>query len=193
MNGKTGRHGQLACERTNNIVVLCNYIHPSWARCIGDREEAAAAIERVVSGGQTGVDRAALNVAEELGLECGGWCPAGRLAEDGTIPERYPLIETPSAEYEERTEWNVRDSDGTLILTIGEPTGGTAHTIECAQAQAKPYLVLDLATMDTTDAVREWLETNRIRTLNVAGPRESKAPGIEFRAARYLRSLLAGA
>ena len=152
-------------------------------------------IDRVISGGQTGVDRAALDVAEELGLTRGGWCPAGRLAEDGTIPEHYPLAETPTPEYEERTEWNVRDSDATLILTIGEPSGGTAHTIECARAQAKPYFVLDLAAAGGrgggAHVVEEWLETNRIRTLNVAGPRESKAPGIALKAARYLRKLLA--
>jgi hypothetical protein len=150
------------------------------------------AIERVISGGQTGVDRAALDVAEEIGLTRGGWCPAGRLAEDGTIPEHYPLIETPTPEYEERTEWNVRDSDATLILTVGQPSGGTAHTIECAQAQAKPYFVLDLeASGDVHEVVYEWLDTNRIRTLNVAGPRESKTPGIHRMAERYLRALLA--
>lgn len=149
------------------------------------------AVERIISGGQTGVDRAALDVAEELGLRRGGWCPAGRLAEDGTVPEHYPLTETPTPEYEERTEWNVRDSDATLILTTGEPSGGTAHTIECALAQAKPVLVLDLETAGGGQAVEEWLEANRIRTLNVAGPRESKAPGIALEAARYLRELLA--
>jgi hypothetical protein len=157
-----------------------------------DTRSGKVAIERVISGGQTGVDRAALNVAEELGLERGGWCPAGRLAEDGTIPERYPLMETPTSEYEERTEWNVRDSDGTLILTIGEPSGGTAHTVECAQAQAKPYFVLDLGVTDETQVVREWLESKRVRTLNIAGPRESKAPGIDLTAAHYLRELLGG-
>jgi hypothetical protein len=148
-------------------------------------------IARIVSGGQTGVDRAALDAALALGIECGGWCPAGHLAEDGTIPDHYPLTETPTAEYEERTEWNVRDSDATLILTVGEPSGGTAHTIECALAQAKPYFVLDLEAVSGAHVIEEWLETNRIRTLNVAGPRESKVPGIELQAARYLRELLA--
>ena len=116
----------------------------------------------------------------------------GRLAEDGTIPERYPLIETPTPEYEERTEWNVRDSDGTLILTVGDPTGGTAQTIECAQAAAKPYFVLHLEAFGAEhDMVYEWLDANRIRTLNVAGPRESKTPGIYRMAKQYLRGLLA--
>lgn len=81
-------------------------------------------IAEIRSGGQTGVDRAALNVAIRLGIPCGGWCPQGRLAEDGRIPLCYPLRETPTAEYAERTMWNVRDSDGTLILTWGEPAGG---------------------------------------------------------------------
>lgn len=149
-------------------------------------------IKRVVSGGQTGVDRAALDVAQDLGIDAGGWCPAGRLAEDGTIPEHYPLIETPTPEYEERTQWNVRDSDGTIILTVGDPTGGTAQTIECALAAAKPYFVLDLETSSAVHTVvYDWLDANRIRTLNVAGPRESKTPGIYRLAQRYLRALLA--
>lgn len=99
---------------------------------------------KIVSGGQTGVDRAALDTALELGLPCGGRCPRGRKAEDGPIPARYPLTETSSAEYAQRTEWNVRDSDGTLVLTRGQPTGGTALTIELAERLGKPYLVVDL-------------------------------------------------
>ena len=101
-------------------------------------------IERILSGGQTGVDRAALDVALELGLPCGGWCPKGRRAEDGPIPSHYPLTETPWDGYPQRTEWNVRDSDGTLILTEGEPDRGTALTRELAARHGKPCLVLDL-------------------------------------------------
>src|SRR5204862_1053873 len=89
-------------------------------------------IARVVSGGQTGVDRAALDVALGLGLPCGGWCPKGRRAEDGPLPERYPLRETPWSGYPQRTQWNVRDSDGTLVLLNGEPDRGTRLTIELA-------------------------------------------------------------
>lgn len=149
-------------------------------------------IERVVSGGQTGVDRAALDAAAELSLPAGGWCPAGRLAEDGTIPVHYPLVETPTDVYEERTRWNVRDSDGTLVLTVGRPSGGTAHTIECARELARPYFVLDLhATPAERRRVEAWLAANRIRTLNVAGPRESKAPGVYQLAKEYLKTLLA--
>ena len=147
-------------------------------------------IERLVSGGQTGVDRAALDAAEELSLPAGGWCPAGRLAEDGTIPVHYPLVETPTDMYEERTRWNVRDSDGTLVLTVGRPSGGTAHTIECARELARPYFVLDLHASDAElRRVTAWLAANRIRTLNVAGPRESKAPGVYRLAKEYLMSL----
>src|SRR5512134_3746342 len=102
-------------------------------------------IERVVSGGQTGVDRAALDAALALGLPCGGWCPRGRRAEDGAIPLHYPLRETPTARYPQRTEWNVRDSDGTLILTRGRPRGGTAYTISVARRLGRPLLVVDLA------------------------------------------------
>src|SRR5262249_20137195 len=87
-------------------------------------------IARLVSGGQTGVDRAALDAALEVGVPCGGWCPKGRKAEDGRIDDRYPLCETPSAAYSQRTRWNVRDSDGTLVLAWGEPTGGTLLTVK---------------------------------------------------------------
>src|ERR1043166_1868000 len=96
------------------------------------------------SGGQTGVDRAALDVALEWGVPCGGWCPRGRRAEDGPINPRYPLVETPWVGYPQRTEWNVRDSDGTLILTRGEADRGTALTIELASRYQKPCLVLAL-------------------------------------------------
>src|SRR5262249_43447288 len=102
-------------------------------------------IARLVSGGQTCVDQAALDAALELGVPCGGWCPKGRKAEDGAVPDRHPLTETPSACYAERTRWNVRDADATLILSWGKPTGGTRLTVtECVKA-GKPHLVIDLA------------------------------------------------
>src|SRR5512135_124388 len=101
-------------------------------------------VARIVSGGQTGVDRAALDAARQLGLECGGWCPRGRRAEDGKVASGYPLRETPSEDYAQRTEWNVRDSDATLVLTHGRPAGGTALTIAVARRLGKPLLVLDL-------------------------------------------------
>ncbi len=148
-------------------------------------------VRKIVSGGQTGVDRAALDAALELGLSCGGWCPKGRRAEDGPIPLHYPLTETPSDDYAQRTEWNVRDSDGTLVLTRGAPTEGTAYTIQVAARLKKPCLVVDLDGAPPEAAVRTWLKAHRVETLNVAGPRESKAPGIYTEAARFLRALLA--
>lgn len=132
-------------------------------------------VQKIVSGGQTGVDRAALDVAKELGCEIGGWCPKGRLAEDGRIPDDYPLCETETADYAERTELNVRDSDGTLILTIGPPTGGTAYTITCAQRLRKPYCIIDLSQETAPDRTQRWLEEQRITVLNIAGPRLSQS------------------
>lgn len=148
------------------------------------------AIEKIVSGGQTGVDRAGLDVAIALGIPHGGWCPKGRKAEDGTIPAVYQLQETPKTYCKQRTEWNVRDSDGTLILTRGEPTGGTATTIKLAAAHGKPCLVLDLLTSPASETVRTWIEANGIRVLNVAGPRESGCPGIYDQAVAFLRQCL---
>ena len=145
---------------------------------------------RIVSGGQTGVDRAALDVALALTIPCGGWCPKDRRAEDGPLPSRYPLKETPSAEYEQRTEWNVRDSDGTLILTRGEPTGGTAMTVGFAKRHGKPCLIVDLDRRPSSPAICRWITAQGIRTLNVAGPRDSKSPGIHEAAATFLRRLL---
>lgn len=135
-------------------------------------------VQRIISGGQTGVDRAALDVAMDLGLRCGGWCPAGRAAEDGPIPADYPLVETASDDPAERTDLNVRDSDGTLIITTGKLAGGTALTEHCAIGRGKPFLVTDPADREAASGVREWLEANGIEVLNVAGPRESEAPGI---------------
>jgi len=146
---------------------------------------------RVISGGQTGVDRAALDVARELEVPCGGWCPRGRRAEDGRIPESYPLRETPSASYPERTAWNVRDSDGTLIITRGRPRGGTALTVSLARRAGKPVMVANLESGANASEIRAFLLEHRIRVLNVAGPRESEAPGIHDQAAALLRELLA--
>ncbi len=145
---------------------------------------------KIVSGGQTGVDRAALDVALSLGIPCGGWCPRGRRAEDGPIPPRYPLAETPTARYPERTAWNVRDSDGTLVLHAGRPRGGTALTLRLLARQRKPMLQLDLDAGPDPGALTRWLAAQAIRVLNVAGPRESESPGIGGRAARYLEAAL---
>ena len=144
-------------------------------------------VERMISGGQTGVDRAALDVALELGIPCGGWCPKGRRAEDGRIPDRYPLQETSSPAYPLRTEMNVEDSDGTLILTWGSPSGGTLLTLKLARKHRKPYILVDLAEEAEASTVQEWYRQNQIRIMNVAGPRESEAPGIYFRTLSFLK------
>ncbi|MFQ5545320.1 MAG: putative molybdenum carrier protein [Acidiferrobacterales bacterium] len=145
---------------------------------------------KIVSGGQTGVDRAALDVAIELEIPCGGWCPRGRLAEDGTVPGRYPLEETRSAEYTERTERNVIDSDGTLIIATSPLTGGTALTVELAHRWDKPCFIVDLKEVTDVDTIITWLQHRQIEILNVAGPRESKHPGIYEEARHFLRKLL---
>ena len=145
---------------------------------------------RIVWGGETGVDRAALDVAGALGIDCGGWCPRGRRAEDGPIAPGYALVETESTRYEERTERNVLDSDGTLILTRGELAGGTALTRELALRHGRPVLVVDLGDDPSARTVRDWIESRRIATLNVAGPRESGQPGIHAAAKSFLTAVL---
>jgi hypothetical protein len=147
-------------------------------------------IGKIVSGGQTGIDRAGLDVAIAMGISHGGWCPQGKKAEDGTIPPTYRLQETPKTDYRQRTEWNVRDSDGTLILTRGQPAGGTAATIRFAADYNKPCLVLDLTTTPTPQTVRSWLKQFDIQVLNVAGPRESGCPGIQQQAVDFLQRCL---
>jgi hypothetical protein len=142
------------------------------------RRTAPPSLAKVVSGGQTGVDRAALDTALAAGIRCGGWCPRGRRAEDGSIPSRYPLLETPSSAYPERTRRNVYDADATLVLTRGAPRGGTALTVALAARAKRPCLVVDLDAPPDPDRVREWLAAHRVKTLNVAGPRESEQPGI---------------
>ena len=134
---------------------------------------------RIISGGQTGVDRGALEAAIALGIPHGGWCPRGRLAEDGTIPARYALQETDSPQYAVRTERNVVDSDATLIFCRGTPTGGTEWTLICAERYGRPYLVVDLNHAVDCQTLRRWLTSVRPKVLNVAGPRESQAPGIQ--------------
>lgn len=145
----------------------------------------------IVSGGQTGVDRAALDVALELGISCGGWCPRGRRAEDGGIPLHYPLRETSSPDYRLRTRWNVRDSDATLVLTRGEPRGGTLLTLRVAVALERPVQVVDLNLEPDPVTVRRWVAARRVRVLNVAGPRASEQPGIGEQARAFLRAVLA--
>ncbi len=146
-------------------------------------------IQKVVSGGQTGVDRAALDAAMAAGLPVGGWCPRGRRAADGVIEARYPLRETPSEDYAERTSWNVRDSDGTLVLVFSGPAGGTALTVREAKRLGKPCLVLRLDEKEGVEKARAWIAREGIRVLNVAGPREEEAPGIYAAAYAFLTAL----
>jgi predicted Rossmann fold nucleotide-binding protein DprA/Smf involved in DNA uptake len=146
--------------------------------------------ERVISGGQTGVDRAALEAALALGLACGGFCPRGRRAEDGTIPARYPLTETRSRDYRVRTRRNVLAADATLVLARGRLAGGSALTRRLALAAGKPCLVVDLAAAPAAAAVRRWLRANRVRVLNVGGPRASTHPGIHAEALAFLLHVL---
>ncbi|MEO1614299.1 MAG: putative molybdenum carrier protein [Planctomycetota bacterium] len=140
---------------------------------------------RIVSGGQTGVDRAGLEAALAYGIDHGGWCPRGRLAEDGTIPSRYQLVEMDSAEYPPRTEQNVIDSDATLILYEQKLKGGTLLTRRLAKRWSKPCLCLCLERAEPRE-LSVWLNDQRPGVLNVAGPRNSSAPGIDCRALDYL-------
>jgi hypothetical protein len=144
---------------------------------------------KIISGGQTGVDRGTLDAAIALGIPHGGWCPSGRLAEDGRIPDRYQLQETDSPEYAVRTEQNVLDSDATLILCRGRISGGTELTLRLAERHGRPVRVVNLA--DNLDLAEErgWLEGLHLETLNVAGPRESQSPGISDMASEYILRL----
>ncbi len=143
-------------------------------------------IEKVVSGGQTGVDRAALDIALKLGVPCGGWCPRGRRAEDGPLKEIYPLQETPSSDYSQRTQWNVRDADGTVVFFRGSLSGGSALTVELAKEHNKPCLVIDLREGSLPEILLDWVKRYKIRTLNVAGTRESGSAGIYDEACQFL-------
>ncbi len=122
------------------------------------KESLASKLLKVISGGQTGVDRGALDAALAFEVECGGWCPAGRLAEDGTIPKRYPVMELANAGYAERTARNVADSDGTLIISNGEPIGGTRETVDRCIEMRKPYLIIDCASMSVEEAIEAATE-----------------------------------
>jgi hypothetical protein len=148
----------------------------------------------VISGGQTGADRAALDFAIAHGFAHGGWCPHGRRAEDGEISAGYSLQETPAKHYSQRTEWNVRDSDATVVFSIkSQLTGGTRLTHELARRLGKPVLLLSRDGDDAqsaADQLRRFVEQHNVRMLNVAGPRSSQEPEIEAFARAVLTSAL---
>ncbi len=143
---------------------------------------------KIISGGQTGVDQAALRAAQAAGLDCGGWCPPGRTCEAGTIPPQFPLQETPeerSADAPEiprslRTEWNVRDSDATLVLQPKQVKrdAGTEWTEHCAAKRGQPLLAVDPWDPQAGKRIHAWLAKVSVKTLNVAGPSEGNAPGV---------------
>jgi putative molybdenum carrier protein len=154
-----------------------------------DEKRAASGLRRVISGGQTGVDQAALEAAEACGLDIGGWCPPGRASEAGPIPERWPLRETPVERSRDapdvprslRTEWNVRDADGTLILAAAGDAArdrGSAWAAECARRYGRPLLVCDPDEPAAADRIVDWLCAHAIETLGVGGPSERTEPGV---------------
>jgi hypothetical protein len=144
-------------------------------------KQKAGVVTKIVSGGQTGADRAALDFAIAHGIPHGGWCPQGRAAEDGALHERYQLTETPNAGSIQRTEWNVRDSDGTVIFSIAPKlSGGSKKTAEFAQQYHKPWLHISRE-RDGDDAAKhlsQFLVAHRIKFLNVAGSRQSEEPEV---------------
>jgi hypothetical protein len=138
-------------------------------------------IEKIISGGQTGVDRAALDVATKLGIPYGGWIPKGRITEEGPLPEKYQMQEMPTESYAARTEQNVIDSDGTVIICRGKPTGGSDYTREMALKHKKHLLHIDLnltTSFDAASLVSSWIKLHQIKILNVAGPRATKDPNV---------------
>jgi len=159
------------------------------------------ALRKIISGGQTGVDQGALRAAQSLGFSCGGWCPPGRACESGIIPLHFPLQEMPEERSPNapgiprslRTEWNVRDSDATLILqphARERPDPGTAWTMQCATEFGRPLLVCDPCDVAASGRILGWLTKCDVRTLNVAGPCEGTSPGIGEQTFTLLHGLL---
>ena len=149
-------------------------------------------LKKIISGGQTGADRAALDAAIELGIPHGGWIPKGRRTEGGPLPDKYELKEMATPSYEERTEQNVIDSDGTLIVSHGQLTDGSAFTDEMAKKHERPCLHIDLDVIRGISAAQEiksWILQNGVKTLNVAGPRASKAPEIHDDTVRMVKAV----
>jgi hypothetical protein len=156
-------------------------------------------LKKIISGGQTGVDQAALRVAREFGFEIGGWCPPNRACENGTIPDDFPLTPTPSERSPNalhiprslRTEWNVRDSDATLVLLPNHLLYdiGTSWTITCAEQFSKPLLVINPFSDNSATHIYEWLLSTHITILNAAGPSENTCFGIGHTTEHILRQV----
>ena len=166
--------------------------NPDQGRRSRTKLQQVQLVRKLISGGQTGADRAALDWAIEHRLPHGGWCPRGRKAEDGPIDKRYLLKETPSDDYAERTEWNVRDADGTVAFSIKPMlAGGTFKTVRFAAAQGKPWVHICAANQGRQAAglLRKFLQAHRIQVLNIAGPRASDEPEV----GRFVRTVLSKA
>jgi hypothetical protein len=151
------------------------------------------ALQKIVSGGQTGADRAALDAALEAGFPCGGCCPPGRTAEDGIIHERYPLMALTQGGYRQRTLRNVLDSDGTAIFYFEEPQGGTELTLAFCIKHKKPYKLIDAEEVSEERAaqmIKRCIEAHAVLVLNVAGPRLSRSPRIYAYTYETIRRLL---
>ena len=144
---------------------------------------------KIVSGGQTGADRAGLDSAIDWGIAHGGWCPKGRKAEDGAIPQSYDLLESTSANYLQRTEWNARDADATVIFTLrSDLTGGSKKTAEFAQKHGKPWIHLneEIGIEACATQLKSFIAEYDVKVLNVAGSRGSKEP----RVATFVRAVI---
>ena len=150
-------------------------------------------ISKIISGGQTGVDQAALDVAIELGIPHGGWIPKGRKTENGALPDKYRLKEMPTSSYAKRTEQNIIDSEGTLVISPGPLTGGSELTRKTAILHDRPCIHIDLVTLNTLQAiktVRSWIVHHGIEILNIAGPRAGENPEIYDMAVKTLKAVL---
>ena len=145
-------------------------------------------VSKIISGGQTGADQAALDVAIRLGIVHGGWIPKGRKTEKGPLAQKYQLHEMATASYAVRSEQNVLDSDGTLIVSKGRLSGGCALTRKFAKKHGRPWIHVDMEREFLNEAanrIRSWVVGNKLKVLNVAGPRASECPGI-YQATQHL-------